>query len=139
MTSGGATGVRALADLGITTGKDGKLVLDDSKLTKALDSNFDQVGGYLTGTDGLMGRLSGFVSDYVGADGVLKQRDSALRGTLKDIDKQREALEKRVTSLQSRLYAQYNAMDSLVGQLTRTSESLSGMLANLPGFVRKDK
>ncbi|WP_341782156.1 flagellar filament capping protein FliD [Ectopseudomonas mendocina] len=139
MTSGGDTGVRALADLGITTDKDGKLAIDDAKLTTALDSNFDQVGSYLTGTDGLMGRLSGFVSDYVATDGVLKQRDSALRSTLKDIDKQREALDKRITSLQDRLYAQYNAMDSLVGQLSRTSESLSNMLANLPGFVRKDK
>ncbi len=96
------------------------------------------MGGYLTGSDGLMGRLSGFVSNYVATDGVLKQRDSALRGTLKNIDSQREALTKRVESLQTRLYAQYNAMDSLVAQLSRTSESLSGMLANLPGFVKKD-
>lgn len=138
MTGGAEDGVRALADLGITTGKDGKLSLDDAVLTKALDSNFDQVGGYLTGSEGLMGRLSDFVSNFVATDGVLKQRDSALRGTLKDIDKQRESLDKRVTSLQDRLYAQYNAMDSLVGQLKRTSESLGGMLANLPGFVKKD-
>lgn len=137
-TTGSETGVRALADLGITTGKDGKLSIDDTTLTAALDSNFDQVGGYLTGSDGLMGRLSGFVSNYVATDGVLKQRDSALRGTLKNIDSQREALTKRVESLQTRLYAQYNAMDSLVAQLSRTSESLSGMLANLPGFVKKD-
>jgi len=139
MTGGGESGVRALADLGITTGKDGKLSLDDATLTKALDTNFDQVGSYLTGNDGLMGRLSGFVSGYVATDGVLKQRDSALRSTLKSVDSQRESLNKRVESLQTRLYAQYNAMDSLVGQLSRTSESLSGMLANLPGFVRKDK
>lgn len=139
MTGDSDAGVRALADLGITTGKDGKLAIDDAKLTKALDENFEQVGAYLTGNDGLMGRLSGFVSDYVASEGVLKQRDSALRGTLKDIDKQRESLDKRITSLQDRLYAQYNAMDSLVGQLSRTSESLSNMLANLPGFVRKDK
>ncbi|TNF19808.1 MAG: flagellar hook protein FliD, partial [Pseudomonadales bacterium] len=79
-----------------------------------------------------------FVSGYVATDGVLKQRDSALRGTLQNIDKQRESLDKRVESLQTRLYAQYNAMDSLVGQLSRTSESLGSMLANLPGFVKKD-
>jgi flagellar hook-associated protein 2 len=139
MTGDSDAGVRALADLGITTGKDGKLAIDDAKLTKALDENFEQVGAYLTGNDGLMGRLSSFVSDYVASEGVLKQRDSALRGTLKDIDKQRESLDKRITSLQDRLYAQYNAMDSLVGQLSRTSESLGSMLANLPGFVRKDK
>lgn len=138
MTGGGESSIKALANLGITTGKDGKLSLDDTKLTEALDSNFDQVGGYLTGDDGLMGRLSGFVSDYVATDGVLKQRSDALQSTKMNIDKQREALDKRVESLQTRLYAQYNAMDSLVGQLSRTSESLGSMLANLPGFVKKD-
>jgi flagellar hook-associated protein 2 len=135
----GQDGIKALAELGITTGKDGKLSLDDTKLTAALDRDFDQVGSYLAGDNGLMGRLSSFTSSYVATDGVLKQRNDALQVTKKDIDKQRESLNKRVESLQERLYAQYNAMDSLVGQLKRTSESLSGMLANLPGFVRKDK
>lgn len=138
MTGGSEDSVKALANLGITTDEDGKLSIDDTELTAALDSNFDQVGSYLTGEDGLMGRLSGFVSGYVATDGVLNQRDSALRGTLQNIDKQRESLDKRVESLQTRLYAQYNAMDSLVGQLSRTSESLGSMLANLPGFVKKD-
>lgn len=137
MTGGSEDSVKALASLGITTDEDGKLSIDDTLLTTALDSNFDQVGSYLTGEDGLMGRLSGFVSGYVATDGVLKQRDSALRGTLQNIDKQRESLDKRVESLQTRLYAQYNAMDSLVGS-SRTSESLGSMLANLPGFVKKD-
>ena len=135
----GQDGIKALAELGITTGKDGKLSLDDTKLTAALDRDFDQVGSYLAGDNGLMGRLSSFTSSYVATDGVLKQRNDALQVTKKDNDKQRESLNKRVESLQERLYAQYNAMDSLVGQLKRTSESLSGMLANLPGFVRKDK
>lgn len=134
----GEGGVRALADLGITTEKDGKLKLDDGKLTAALDSNFDQVAGYLAGESGLMGRLSKSVEGYVATDGVLKQRTDALQATKVSVDKQREALDKRIESLQTRLYAQYNAMDSLVGQLKRTSESLGSMLANLPGFVKKD-
>lgn len=135
----GEGGVRALADLGITTEKDGTLKLDDAKLTATLDSNFDQVAGYLTGENGLMGRLAQSVSGYVATDGVLKQRTDALNGTKLNIDKQRADLELRIEKIQTRLYAQYNAMDSLVGQLTRTSESLTSMLANLPGFVKKDK
>lgn len=135
MTGNG--GVRALADLGITTEKDGKLKLDDSKLTKALDSNFDQVGGYLAGGNGLMGRLSKSVDAYVSINGVLKQRSEALQATKTGVDEQRKALDKRVESLQTRLYAQYNAMDSLVGRLKKTSESLAGQLASLPGFVKK--
>lgn len=135
----GEGGIRALADLGITTEKDGKLKLDETQLNASLDNNFAQVAGYLTGEKGLMGRLAGSVGGYVAENGALKQRDTALKGTLTDIDAQRTALDKRVEILQARLFSQYNAMDSLVGQLTRTSESLSGMLANLPGFVRKDK
>lgn len=135
----GEDGVRALADLGITTEKDGKLKLDDTKLTKALESNFDQVAGYLAGDNGLMGRLSKSVGAYVGTTGVLKQRTDALQVTKKGVDEQRKVLAIRVESLQTRLYAQYNAMDSLVGRLQKTSESLANQLASLPGFVRKDK
>lgn len=131
-------GIQALAELGITTGKDGKLSLNDSQLTAALDKNFDQVGAYLTGDNGLMGRLSSFTTTYVATDGVLKQRNDALQATKLDVDKQRKTLNQRIESLQTRLYSQYNAMDSLVGQLKRTSDSLGGMLANLPGFVKKD-
>ena len=136
----GEGGVRALADLGITSDwKTGQLKIDDTKLTSALDGSFDQVAGYLAGDNGLMGRLSKSVGSYVGDAGVLKQRTDALQATKMGVDEQRKTLAIRVESLQTRLYAQYNAMDSLVGQLKRTSESLGSMLANLPGFVRKDK
>lgn len=135
----GEDGVRALADLGITTEKNGTLKLNDTKLTDTLDKNFEQIAGYLTGENGLMGRLTKSVAGYVEADGVLKQRTDALQGTLVGIDEQRQALALRVEKIQTRLYAQYNAMDSLVGQLKRTSESLANQLASLPGFVKKDK
>lgn len=134
----GDSGVRALADLGITTEKDGKLKLDDTKLSSALNNNFNQIAGYLAGEDGLMGRLGNSVNGYVSAGGVLKQRTDTLQGTLTGIDTQRKELELRVEKIQTRLYAQYNAMDSLVGQLKRTSESLTNQLASLPGFVKKD-
>ena len=135
----GEGGVRALADLGITSDwKTGQLKIDDAALTKSLDSNFDQVAGYLAGDNGLMGRLSKSVGAYVGASGVLEQRTDALQATKVGVDEQRKALAVRVESLQTRLYAQYNAMDSLVGRLQKTSESLAGQLASLPGFVKKD-
>lgn len=136
----GEGGVKALADLGISSDwKTGQLKLDDAKLTTVLEGNFDQVAGYLAGDNGLMGRISKSVAGYVASDGVLKQRTDALQATKVGVDEQRKELAVRVESLQKRLYAQYNAMDSLVGRLQKTSESLSGMLASLPGFVKKDK
>lgn len=134
----GGEGSRALAELGITTQKDGKLKIDDSKLGAALDKNFSGVADYLTGSNGLMGRLERNVNEYLKADGVLDQRTKGLQSTLKSIDSQRDALDLRIAKVQERLIAQYSAMDQLVSRLQKTSESLTNQLASLPGFVKKD-
>ncbi|GGJ80485.1 flagellar filament capping protein FliD [Pseudomonas matsuisoli] len=132
---GGDGSVRILADLGITTGKDGKLVIDDTKLTKALDTNFEGVAGFFTGDNGLMSRMNSKLDVYTQTGGILETRISGLNGTIKSIDKQNEALTLRMDRLQTRLLAQFNAMDSLVGQMSSTSNSLAGALASLPGVV----
>ncbi|WP_137972832.1 flagellar filament capping protein FliD [Pseudomonas sp. F(2018)] len=137
----GEEGVRALADLGITTQKDGTLKIDDAKLSSALDTNFEQVSSYFTGDKGLMVRLDKNVGEYLKTGGVFDQRTKALQATLTGpggIDEQRKALDMRVGKIQERLVAQYTAMDQLVARLQKTSESLSNQLASLPGFVKKD-
>ncbi|WP_296217188.1 flagellar filament capping protein FliD [Pseudomonas sp. UBA2684] len=132
-------GVRVLADLGISTQKDGTLKIDDDKLKIALEDNFDAVGTFFTGDNGLMSRVDKRIGGFIQAGGVLEQRMTGLQSTLTDIDTQRETLARRVEMMQTRLFAQFNAMDALVGQLNQTSERLTQSLANLPGFVRKDK
>ncbi|MDH4554446.1 A-type flagellar hook-associated protein 2 [Pseudomonas sp. BN417] len=131
-------GISVLADLGIATQKDGTLKIDDTKLDKALKDNFEQVAGFFTGDKGLMSRLDKQVDGYVQTGGILQQRMDGLQNTLKSVDKQKEAQELRITQLQERLYKQFNAMDSLVGQLTQTSDRLTQALASLPGVVSKD-
>lgn len=134
---GDAAGLRSLGDLGITTQKDGKLGIDTAKLDTALDNNFDQIAGYLTGDKGLMGRLADVVKPFNSSDGLLDQRQKGLQSTLSGITKQREALDLRMAQVQERLYRQYNAMDQLVGQLRKTSENLTSQLASLPGLVKQ--
>jgi flagellar hook-associated protein 2 len=130
-------GIRALADLGITTQKDGSLKLDSAKLDTAVNTNFDKVGGYLSGDKGLISRLNGLVDGFTRSAGVLAQRQQGLQSTISGIDKQRTALDARIAKVQERLVAQYSAMDSLVARLKKTSESLASQLASLPGFVKK--
>lgn len=134
----GPDGARALAELGITTQKDGTLKIDGTTLSAALDSNFEGVAEYFSGSNGLMTRLESNVGNYLKSDGVLDQRTKSLSGTLANIDDQREALDLRIEKVQARLVAQYSAMDSLVARLQKTSESLTSQLASLPGFVKKD-
>ena len=137
--SSGVEGVGMLVDLGITTQKDGTLKIDDEKLGKALESNFDAIAQFVAGDNGLMTRMDKRISGYVETGGVLEQRIKGLTTTTSTIDTQREALIRRTGQIEARLFKQFNAMDALVGQLNATGDSIAQSLENLPGFVRKDK
>lgn len=138
MASAGNGSIRVLADLGISTQRDGTLKLDSDKLDKALNENFAAVGEFLSGDEGVMSRLSAKIEPYAKSGGILETRNSSLQNTLADIDDQREKLTARLESLEARLLTQFNAMDALVANLSSTSDYLSGQLANLPGVVKKD-
>ncbi|MCY1274019.1 B-type flagellar hook-associated protein 2 [compost metagenome] len=127
--------IRGLADLGVTTQQDGTLKVDSDKLGKAVTSNFDGIAGYFTGDDGLATRLGNKLKAYTDGDGILELRTDALQATLDKVDKQKEDLTARMTALSERLYKQFNAMDALVGQLKNTSDSLTSLFDNMPGFV----
>lgn len=131
-------GIRILADLGISTQRDGTLAVDSTKMNKALDDNFEQVNAFFTGEQGLMARLENKVKPYTESGGVLDNRTKALQNTISSVDDQREALTTRLTKLESRLFAQFNAMDALVSQMSSTSSFLTAQLDSLPGVVKKD-
>lgn len=133
-TGGGLAG---LAQLGVTTNKDGTLSLDSAKLDKALAENFDDVAGYLGGDKGLFSRLDNAVAGYTKTGGVFDQRQAGLRTTLNGIDKDRKALDLRIEKMEARLVAQYTAMDTLVSKLSSTSDWLGTQLENLPGVAKK--
>ncbi len=131
--------LRALTDLGITTQKDGTLAIDSTKLDKAMASNFAELPALFTGEQGLAARLDNKLKPYTETGGILEQRNKAMTETISKIDDQKEALTRRITSLQERLYKQFNAMDTLVGQLTNTSSSLLASLENLPWAANNSK
>ncbi|MBE7926735.1 flagellar filament capping protein FliD [Pseudomonas saudiphocaensis] len=131
--------LRALADLGITTQKDGTLKIDDAKLGKVMDNNFTELPALFTGDKGLASRLDAKLKPYTETGGILEQRNKVMTETISGIDKQREDLNRRVTSLQERLFKQFNAMDLLVGQLANTSSSLLASLENLPWAANNSK
>jgi len=139
LISPGGGDVRLLSQLGITTKQDGTLEISDDKLKAALEENFDAVGKFFTGDEGLMTRLGARVEGFNQTGGILAQRVSGLEASNADVKSQREALALRVKSMTDRLYSQFNAMDSMVAQLNGTSNSLASALSNLPGVVKKSK
>ena len=137
IASAGEGSIRILADLGIRTERDGSLSIDTEKLDGALEDNFAAIGNFLAGDDGLMMRLNNKIDPYAKDGGIIDTRNNSLQNTLSDIDDQRERLNTQLASLESRLLAQFNAMDTLVANLSSTSTYLQGQLANLPGVVRE--
>lgn len=135
----GGDGMRILADLGISTQRDGTLAIDDERLDTVLKDDFEKLNGFLTGDTGLMARLNNKVDPYTQKGGILESRTTALQNTLSSVDDQREQLTRRIDKLEARLFSQFNAMDALVSQLSGTSDFLSGALDNLPGVVRQDR
>ncbi len=122
-------GLSSLAEIGITTGADGKLGVDTAKLNAALEQDMPAVGE-LVGS-GYADRLQTLLDGYLASDGSLAARTDGLNKGIKDITAQRDALSQRLDTLQSRLLKQYTAMDALVGQLQSTSSFLTQQLSAL--------
>lgn len=135
---GSATGgdYSLLAQLGITTQPDGALKLDSGKLSSALRADPDGVKALFAGTDGYATRLSGLLDGVLGSGGRLEAGTKGLQARLEDISDRRDALDLRMQGLQRRYMAQFTALDSLLGQLSSTSNYLTQQLGNLPGAYR---
>lgn len=128
VVSGLPAGAASLAEIGVTTGRDGKLQLDQAPLDGALNSDLEAVANLFAGEGGCAERLDDLVSRYLDADGIIESRTEGLNGRLEAIEAQREALERRMESLEARLLKQYTAMDTLVAQLQTTSSYLTQQL-----------
>lgn len=134
-TSGASGNLNVLAQLGVTTNKDGTLAIDDAKLTSSLESNYADVKEFFAGSNGLLSRLGDVTSAYTASGGLLDTREKNIQSTLKNLTSQQEALDRRIESVTASLYTKYNNMDTLVAQLQATSESI---LATLNALNEKD-
>ncbi|MDD3650266.1 flagellar filament capping protein FliD [Immundisolibacter sp.] len=137
---GGAGPIESAADLGLGFDASGTMTLDGAKLDALLAGDRGAVAGFLQGEQGVIGRLEGVVDGYLGsAGGILKARTDGIDRRLKDIADQRDALAARMDALQQQYLKQFNALDSLLGQLQSTGTFLTQQLASLPGAQSADK
>ncbi len=67
-------GITTLSAIGVTTQKDGTLAVDSSKLTKALNSNFSDIGGLFS----TFGKSTDSLISYAGASNATQQGSYAV-------------------------------------------------------------
>ena len=127
----------SLAAIGIATTRTGTLAVDSSKLEAALNNGLDDIVSLFSGEDGLANRTIDYIDSQIGSGGALPSRTETLNKELDRIDSQRDSLALRLSKIETRLRAQYGALDALVAQFNGTSAFIAQNLANLPSTSKK--
>jgi flagellar hook-associated protein 2 len=136
----GLTGITSLADIGIDVppasggastddAKQGKLVIDDDKLSSALDTDWTKVSAFL---DKFAGKVDTLVKAQTGStSSLIDGRVSSDGTTLKQLGDQLTSLNTRLDSGQTRLQAQFTAMETALSQLQSQQSWLTGQINSL--------
>ncbi|MEL0082212.1 MAG: flagellar filament capping protein FliD [Gammaproteobacteria bacterium] len=123
-----------ITQLGVNTDPEtGHLSVDTEALDAAAELNIQDIGEFFAGDNGLAGRLSSVIDDFISSEGSLSSRTANIQSSIDNLDDQRARLDIRLANLEERLRRDFIAMDILVGQLNSVSGFLSQQLANLPG------
>ena len=130
----GATGgvFSTLNQLGITLDDTGSLTIDSSELDDKLTNNLSDVEQLFSSSTGLAQLFTSALAGYQGDDGILESRTDGIDSRLDGIDDSRDTLTRRMDALETRLRAQFIAMDLIVAQLSSIGTFLTGALASLP-------
>ncbi len=138
-------GLNSAADIGITIppasstvtddAKDGKLVFDSTKLTTALTTDYTKVRDFFSGkgtTKGLSSLIGSFVDGQTSSTGILTGRMTSDDSTLKDFTDQITLLNSRMADEQTRLKAQFAAMETAMSQSQTQQAWLTSQISSLP-------
>lgn len=132
-------GANSLVALGITTNADGKLEVNETKLSNAISTNLDDIEALFQSETGIASRIDNLINKYLQAGGILDAREDSLNRSLDDIADQRDALDLRLTALEDRYRQRFSALDSLISQLNSTSEFLISQLAITSSIISGKK
>jgi flagellar hook-associated protein 2 len=128
-----------LAEIGVTTQKDGKLALDAAKFQKALTDNPIAVSELIAGTgskDGIADLVAAKADDASkNLTGTIAVRQDGITATIKTLQTQIDAGLRRLETTERTLRARFAALENVVSRTQRTGGSLLAQLDKLPGFT----
>lgn len=118
-----------LAQIGISFQKDGSLTVDNTALTSALNTNFNQTVSLLTDSDqGFANRLFNASNDLLTTGGLVTSKQDSINTQMRNIKDQSARMQVLLDSKQKQLQTQYTALDKLMGQMSSTSAFLTKQL-----------
>jgi flagellar hook-associated protein 2 len=134
--SGITGGVTRLSNIGITVQKDGTLATNSSTLAAALADPGKDVAALFTqtttGNKGIAVQFNDLLESIVGTSGLILGRTEGLDASIKSVQKRADAMNLRLTQIESRYRRQFTSLDSLISSMQQTSQYLTQQLASLP-------
>lgn len=89
--------------------------------------------GSVSFSQGYAYQLDQFLDNLLDSDGALASRTDGIDRSIKDIADRREVLGRRLSVIEARYRKQFTNLDTLISNMTQTSNFLAQQLANLPG------
>jgi flagellar hook-associated protein 2 len=127
-----------LADVGITTQKDGTLQIDSTKLQKALEDDPVAVSTLIAGTtskDGIADLVAAKVDAATQAlTGTIAARQDGITSSIQAIQKQIDSALARLATKERSLRERFANLELLIARTTATGEALMQQIKSLPGF-----
>ncbi len=130
----GISGFSTLAEIGVTPDHSGALSLNSVVFNQAMAANPTGVANLFASSTGIAAQFDVVLNNQLGFTGTIATRVNSDNTQLTSIANQQTTFNAQMSALQAQYLKQFNAMDSIVGNLQNTSNSLTSMLANLPGF-----
>ena len=137
-TAGNATGsLKRLADAGMQMQSGGKLTVDDTKLSEALQESPDDLKSLFAAkasSDGSGGGIAvnfkQYTSQLLAFDGTLNSKSDSLALRIKSNQSDQDKVNNRASVLQARLTRQYSALDTQMASLQSLSAYMQQQVAN---------
>ena len=128
--SNGSTAYKRLSDVGIQVSTDGTLTIDTTKLSAAANNGTEMQKLFTTdnndiATNGFGLKFSNFASGAVAAGGLVYTKSAALQQVLAKNTTDQQAVNDKASALQTRLQAQYSALDSKMATLNALATYVS--------------
>lgn len=123
----GSGGVRTLADMGLKTGRDGKLSIDAAALTAAVARGGDDIDRVIA--EALAPAVKSVVEAFADKGGIIEARKDGLTTEKKRLEDDVIAQTARIDKLRDRLILQFSAMERIVSSLNKTGDFLTSLSA----------
>ncbi|MFW7342500.1 flagellar filament capping protein FliD [Pollutimonas sp. H1-120] len=130
--AGSPGAIRNLSQMGITTNpSDGILKVDDTKLAAALKDNMVDVQKLFAGENGVSAKMAAAADAFVKSGGSIPSATDSMNNTLKDLEKQYEAMSNRIDAKMETYRQQFSQLDTMMAQMNSVSSYLTQQLSML--------